>query len=435
MLPLRLASSTAAIALLAGCAASGPAKAVPVHLTLWSHTGTDREQAALRAQVAGFEKAHTGTTVSVKIFSEGTYNDAVQAAAASDDLPDLLDVDGPQVAPFAYQGALLPLDDLIAPSVKAGMLASLVSQGTWNHHLWSVGAFDSGLALYGDRRQLTAAGVRLPQGPDDAWTAAELSQALAALAARDPDHKVIDLKLDYGTGEWLTYGFSPLLASAGAALVDPSGRATGTLDSPAAVRALGLLGGWGRYADPDIGGTAFTSRKVALSWVGHWTYTDYAKALGSDLVLIPLPDLGLGTKSGQGSWSWALSAGTHQRRPAASLLTWLTDDASATTMTQANGAVPGTRTALASSPLVGPGKPLRLYADQLSRTCGSGPVSRSCITVPRPATPAYPTITAAFSLAVATVLHGGDAQAALTKAARTIDADLAANHGYTAPAS
>jgi multiple sugar transport system substrate-binding protein len=434
MLPLRLAIAAAACSLLAGCTANAPTRATPVRLTIWSHTGTPEEQAALRAQVTGFEQATPGTTVAVKIFPEGAYNDALQVAATSDRLPDLVDVDGPQVAAFAYQGALVPLDALLAPSVKAGMLQSLVSQGTWNGHLWAVGAFDSGLALYGDRRQLTAAGVRIPQGPTDAWTAEELTRALVALAARDPDHKVLDLKLDYGTGEWLTYGFSPLLSSAGAALVDPSGRASGTLDSPAAVRALKLLGSWSRYADPDTAGTAFTSRKVALSWVGHWTYGDYAKALGRDLVLIPLPDLGHGTKSGQGSWTWAVSSTSVQRKAAAALLTWLTDDASATTMTQANGAVPGTRTSLARSPLVGSGRPLHLYADQLSSTCGGGPLTRSCVTVPRPVTPAYPTITSAFSGAVATVLAGGDAHTALSKAAHAIDADLAANHGYAAPA-
>jgi hypothetical protein len=58
------------------------------------------------------------------------------------------------------------------------------------------------------------------------------------------------------------------------------------------------------------------------------------------------------------------------------------------------------------------------------------------ITVPRPVTPAYPTVTAAFSGAVFAVLKGEDPKTALSKAARTIDANLEANNGFNqAPAS
>ena len=385
------------------------------------------------ALVKGFEAANPGTTVDVRVIDpQDDYNNTVQAAIASGHLPDVLEVDGPNMASYAYQGALAPLDGLLGPTVRTGMLPSLVTQGTWRGHLWAVGAFDSGLAMYGDRRALAAAGVRIPQGPDDAWTAAEMSAALAALAARDPDGKVIDFGWQDLTTEFPTYAFAPLLYSAGAGLVDPgTGRATGTLDSPAAVRALTDLRDWAAYVDPNADSKAFPDRRVALSWVGHWKYPEYAAALGSDLALIALPDLGLGTKSGQGSWAWAVGAGSSHRSAAASQLDWLTDDAAATAITDANGAVPGTRAALARSPLYGPGKPLHLFGDQLARTCGSGPITRECITVPRPITPAYPTISAAFSAAVLAVVQGGDPQQALTKAAGTIDADLLANHGYT----
>lgn len=403
-------------------------------MTLWSHGGTPDEQKALQAGVAAFQMEEPTIGVTVRIIPEGDYGDAVQKAVAAGELPDVLDVDGPLVASYAYQGALAPLDDLISTAVRSRMLPSLTAQGTWQGQLWAVGAFDSGLGLYGDRRQLSVAHVRIPTSPDNAWTPAEMTAALAALAARDPDHRVLDLKLDYGTGEWLTYGFSPLLYSAGGGLIDPTtGKADGTLNSAASVRAMTNLRAWSRYTDADTDGKGFTQRRVALSWVGHWTYKDYVKALGKDLVLLPLPDLGRGSKSGQGSWAWAVGSGTRHSHAAAKLLTWLTNDASASAITTVNGAVPGTRTSLASSPLVGPGKPLHLFGDQLARTCPPLHITTSCVTVPRPLTPAYPTITAAFSNALATVLDGADPATALTAAARTIDADLAQNDGYQHP--
>ena len=431
MAPLRRTCAALFLLLLTSACGNDPAPDAggPVTLSLWAHSGTAQEQQALRTAVSAYEQAHDGVKVAVTLVPEGDYNDTLQAATAAGSLPDLLDVDGPLISAYAHQGALLALDDVLPEAVSTRMLPSLVAQGTWRSRLWAVGAFDSGLALYGDRRQLTAAGVRLPTGVDDAWTEAEFGQVLSALAARDKDRKVLDLKRDYGTGEWLTYGFAPLVASAGGTLVDPeTGRST--LTAEPAVHALTALKNWAPFVDADADGKAFTSRRVALSWVGHWTYGDYAKAVSEDLVVLPLPDLGRGTKSGQGSWAWALGAGTTHRQQSAALLDWLTSDPVVVATTQVNGAVPGTRTALASSPLTGSGKPLALYADQLSRTCGTAPPTRTCVTVPRPATPGYPAVTAAFAAAVAEVLDGGDPGTALAKAGKAIDADVTANHGY-----
>lgn len=428
---MRLASCLLAAALLVSCAGADPVASRPGRLTLWAHSGTPAEQAATRALVAGYEQAHPGISVDLTVVTEGDYNDALHAAAAAGTLPDVIDVDGPLVASYAYQHALTPLDELLPAAVPDRMLPSLRTQGTWAGQLWAVGAFESGLAVYADRSRLTQAGVRVPTGPQDAWTADEMTRSLAALATGDPDGKVLDLRGDYGNGEWLTYGFAPLLSSAGAALVDPvTGRASGTLDSPAAVRAMTLLRAWGRYVDPNADGTAFADRRVALSWVGHWTYTDYAKALGRDLVLVPLPDLGLGSKTGQGSWAWAVAATSTRKQAAADLLSWLTDDAAAAASAAANGSLPGTVLALARSASFVPGSPLRLFAQQAGRPCATGTVTRACTTVPRPVTPGYPTVTTAFAAAVADVLQGGDPKAALTRAAHTIDADLDANSGY-----
>jgi multiple sugar transport system substrate-binding protein len=258
-----------------------------------------------------------------------------------------------------------------------------------------------------------------------------MADVLEALAATDPDGKVLDMGKNTTTSEWLTYGFAPLLYSAGATLLDPdTGLATGAMDSPAAVSAMATLQDWTDYIEPlDADDRAFTERRVALVMGGHWLYRDFHAALGDDLILIPLPDLGNGTKSGQGSWAWAVGADTANPAAAAALVDWLTNDTNAATTATTNGAVPGTYTALAESDLYGPGKPLELYGDQLKLTCGSGPVTRECVTVPRPVTPAYPTITAEFAAAVFAVIRGVDPQTALSTAARAIDEVIERNDG------
>jgi multiple sugar transport system substrate-binding protein len=71
------------------------------------------------------------------------------------------------------------------------------------------------------------------------------------------------------------------------------------------------------------------------------------------------------------------------------------------------------------SPLYDAQGPLRSYVPQLE---ASG--------VPRPATPAYDTISKAFGEAVARIAAGADVQAELSKAAAIIDQDIAAHRGY-----
>jgi multiple sugar transport system substrate-binding protein len=89
-------------------------------------------------------------------------------------------------------------------------------------------------------------------------------------------------------------------------------------------------------------------------------------------------------------------------------------------MANANGAVPGTRRAIARSPLYAPGAPLRLFSEQL--LAGQ--------TVPRPQTPAYPVVTTAFQEAFANIRNGLDVQTALNQATTTIDLDIQDNQGY-----
>jgi len=89
-------------------------------------------------------------------------------------------------------------------------------------------------------------------------------------------------------------------------------------------------------------------------------------------------------------------------------------------MTRANGAPPARKAAVARSQLYGKDGPLRLFAVQLE----------AGHSVPRPRTPAYPTITSVFERAFQDIRHGADVQATLDRAAAAIDEDIRANQGY-----
>jgi multiple sugar transport system substrate-binding protein len=164
--------------------------------------------------------------------------------------------------------------------------------------------------------------------------------------------------------------------------------------------------------------------------VGHWTFPDYYKALGAKLVLIPLPDFGAGTKSGQGSWAWGIGGQTKNGAAAGKFLDFLMSDEWVAAMTTANGAPPGTVSVYPKSTLYRKGGKLSLYAQQLQLTCGVKKPSKACVTTPRPISAGYATISKQFADAFWGTYKGGDAKALFDKAAKAIDTDFADNNDY-----
>lgn len=416
--------AAASAAALVGCQAD--ASGEPVTLSVWAHNGTDAEAATIRAQVADFNAAQEDVEVRLRLVPEGDYNDEVAIAAAGRDLPDVLDLDGPVVATQAHLDRLVPLDDLLPQSVLEAQLPTLRDQGRYQGATYAVASFESGLGLFADRSAFAQAGIDLPERNRDAWSADEFREVLARLAAQDPDGLVLDLKRNYGMGEWLTYGFAPLVASAGGELVEPvTLQAAGHLDGPATLRVLEELSSWAPYVDPNPEDLAFVERRVPLSWVGHWAFPAYQEALGDDLALVPLPDLGHGSRTGQGSWTWTVTARDRgQQEAAATFLEFLLTDEQVLRTTRANGAVPGTASALARSELYAEDGPLQMFAEQLLEGCVEGD-SRRCAAVPRPTTPVYPVLSAEFARLVDGALRGEVSDRAAAEAARVVDEELA----------
>ena len=171
--------------------------------------------------------------------------------------------------------------------------------------------------------------------------------------------------------------------------------------------------------------TPFLEKQSPISWVGHWMYNTNKEAAGDDLIVVPLPDFGNGTRTGMGSWAWAVTSANTDGDAAWAFLEFATADDTILAITEANGAVPATTSALEKDPKYQEGGDLYLFRQQLE--------GAPDIAVPRPITPGYPTVTSEFFLAMDKILLGEDVQATLDSAAATIDADVDANEGYPEP--
>ena len=183
----------AVLALIAGSCGGGSLEAaaecdgeIPAGstVTVWMHEGSEYD--ALSEAMNAFNTTRgpeLGVTVEVVSIPEGGYTDAIKAAAAADDLPDVIEFDGPTMANFAWAGSILAMEDCISDDVKDNLLPSLIEQGTYAGNLWGIGTFDSGLGLWAWRSALDEVGATIPTSPDEAWTAEEFEQVLRDLKA------------------------------------------------------------------------------------------------------------------------------------------------------------------------------------------------------------------------------------------------------------
>ncbi len=396
---------------------------------IWFHSGKGEEREVLDAQVEAFNSSQADVKIEAIQLPEGSYNDQVQAGALAGDLPCLLDFDGPFLYNYAWSGYMAPLDSYVTDEMKADFLPSIIAQGTYGGKLYSLGTVDSGLAIWGNKAYLEKAGVRIPTGLDDAWTKDEFMDALKKLKALDEVEYPIDFKMNYGQGEWYTYGFAPIMQSFGGDLINRKDyqSADGVLNSPESVEAMtffqSLFADGYANAKPAGDDSFYGTKTAALAFVGHWMWGPHSNGLGDDLVLLPMPKFGKKAVTGMGSWNWGLTTSCPNPDAAWKFLDFIVSADEILHMTNANGAVPSRKSAIAKSKLYSEGGPLNIFVQQLE----------SGVAVPRPVTPAYPVITQAYAEAVQNIVSGADVKTELDKAVKKIDQDIEDNQGYPMP--
>ena len=274
--------------------------AAQTELSMWYHgAGNEAESAALNMIIDDFNASQSDFTVVVESFPQESYNDSVVAAALAGNLPDILDVDGPVMPNWAWAGYLQPLniDEAVIENFLDG------PQGYWDGQLYSIGFWDAAVAMVSRQSTLDALGLRTPD-VDNPWTGEEFAAALEAAKASGDFEYALDLGMPW-TGEWYPYAFSPFLQSFGGDIVDRSTYATaeGALNGDEAL----AFGNWwqslfvdgyapGTSQDPADRDTGFIDGKYAFSWNGNWAALGALEA-HDDVVFLPAPDFGAGSKS------------------------------------------------------------------------------------------------------------------------------------------
>jgi multiple sugar transport system substrate-binding protein len=413
-----------------GAAGEGCDGTIPdgAEIEVQAHEGNEAEKLALEGMVEEFNGSQDEVMASLTFVPEADYASSLSGASAGGDLSsvDVVEMDASFAFTYAWNGDLQPLDSCVDDELTDDLLSSIVEQGTYADQLWALGMFDSGLGLWASASALEDVGARIPEGPGDAWTVDEFDQVLADLQANGFDQP-LDVKVNYGEGEFYSYGFSPIVWSAGGDTIDRDTYETadGFLNTPEVVESMERFQGWydNDYIDDNEDDAAFIDGRSAISWVGHWEFARYSEELGDDLILLPLPDFGEGTATGQGSWQWAMGSDAVDPDAAWAFISFLMEPEQVLTMTEAAGAIPARTSVAADYAPTAEGGPEELYVIQ----------HEEGVSVPRPPHPSYQTISSAFNEAVGTIVSGGSVQGALDEAVETINQDLEDNDFYPEP--
>lgn len=390
-------------------------------ITFWYHSGQGAEREDFEAAVDEFNASQDAIFVNTEPVSQATYHDELRAASLSGTLPCVVEVDGQMTQAFAAAGDFADLSMVLNPEFVDDFLPSIIRQGTYEDGLYSVGMYDSGLALWGNRALLEEAGVRIPTGTDDNWTFEEFNDALAALSMVVPeDGYAIDTKgSDAG---WYFYVLTPILWSFGGDVIDRedwTNGAEGLMNGPEAL-AFGqwyqsLFDNGYSVAEPVDGAEDFRQGKVGLSMPGHWMYRSYKEALGDDLVLIPMPTYGDQPYTGMGSWAITITNTCEEPDAAAEFLEFWLSPERVESITTANGAPPARVSVLEQSELYAEGGDLYVFTQQINAGWS----------YPRPGNPVTPAIQSAWGTAIEAIRAGEDVQTALDTAVDEIDAAIA----------
>jgi len=410
--------SAGVMALTAGLSGAAFAQ---TELTMWYHgAGNEVESQIINQIVSDFNASQSDWSVTLESFPQAAYNDSVTAGALAGNLPDILDVDGPNMPNWAWSGYMQPLQ--IDEAKIANFLPG--TKGIWDGKLYSIGLWDAAVALVTRQSIIDELGLRTPT-LEQPWTQDEFMAALDAAKASGK----YDFALDLGTawtGEWFPYAFSPLLQSFGGDIIDRSSykSAEGALNGDAA----NAWGNWWQglfangYAQATQDGadrdTGFNTGKYAFSWNGNWAALGTLAAY-DDALFLPAPDLGNGPKIGAASWQFGVSASSEHPDGASAFIEFALQDEYLAAFSNGIGLIPATPAAAAMTENYKEGGPLHGFF-ALSQAQG----------VLRPVTPGYVVQAKVFEKAAADIANGADVADTLDAAVDEIDADIEKNGGY-----
>lgn len=395
------------------------------YISMWVHTIEDTpEGQAYLESVKSFNDAYDGTYFADVEFiprndSGGGYSDKINASVMSGDLPDVITVDGPNVAAYAANNIIQPLAEL-SDDERSVYLDSILDQGTYDDKLYALGAMESSVGLYYNKEILEEAGITVPAA-DDPWTWTEFTEILEQLKPIMDEKNGYPLDMTFPVGESSIYYYAPFIWSNGGDLVSEDGLTVdGVFNSSENVETMQYFRSLvdNQYMSQAPIEKLFESGRAAFKFDGAWEVnTIYESYPDIELGVAPYvvsDNWDGGRYTPTGSWAYAATSNASDIEAATELVKWMSGTESGVRLFENTKSMPSTYAAYEQITLFEEDENYKTLYEQL-RDYGH----------PRPKTPVYPQVSTSFQQALESVgLSGKDAQDELDKSVERIDAKL-----------
>lgn len=389
-------------------------------ITIWRPQNTESIEAWWTEMLDSFNEQNKGKYKAVQeTFPKSgsdSYSEKINTAVIAGNLPDLMLVDGPNVAGYAQNEILVPLDDFVGDDDKKDMLESCLKQGSYNGSLYAVALWESSVGIYYNENMLQEAGIEAPKTQDEAWTWDELYDAAKKLK-KDGQ---FGITLNTNQSQ-ITYYYSPLLEQLGSCLMNPEGtEAKGFLNSPESVEAANFIK---RFYEEGLANIEPTSTEFPDGGSALWLATSYQISMLQN----QYPDLKWGVTyypvsnsrkeaTPTGSWTIGMTNNAKDQTAAYALLDFMTNQEANLSGCPASGYLPARHSSTEALTQYNE-EPYRVFMEQLQNNGA-----------PRPRTAVWSTLNSTYNSAITDIVLGSDPQKKLDEAANAVDEEYKMNY-------
>lgn len=349
-------------------------------ITVWVHVPSDEPEGLnYDLRVKEFEEKHENVQVTVEHIvktGEGSgYNDRINAAITTGELPDVITLESVHTASYVDSDLLLPLNEYLEQGVINSYLDTIVNAGSVGDNLYALQSFDLSAPVFYNVDIFKAAGIEIPADENGNWTLdlawsydefLENARILRDYMGQESVHMFPD------NNGWQMYAHSPIIFSNDAQLVGENGLdIEGYMNSKNSMEAYNFINTLFKegIVSPTARENAFALEKAAISFEGPWAmsvFTDEYPDLNWSLMPYPYGTKGHNSAP-HGSWYVAATKNTKYPELTAELVAYLTNKESAKAMEEAAGLIPGHKELLDSSEIYSE-YPRKLMLDQLVQT-------------------------------------------------------------------
>lgn len=322
------------------------------------------------------------------------YENKIATAVTSNDLPDIMFVDGPTVSYYAANGIIVPIDSYFEDT--SDFVDSTVAECTYDNQLYAISATESSVALYYNIDYMKECGVDVDKlasyTVDSPMTWTEFEE----LAKQCTTENYVGTHIVMDHGEGLPYALEPMYVSNGCDYLSEDGsQADGYVNSDSAVETTAFLASLiaNGYANVDPITDEFLNGACATEIQGSWDVTTLADAdFEWGVTYYPVADDGTPC-SPCGDWSAAITKSCENVDAAGEFLQWLMSTENVATYAAAISK-PASRSSAYDEEAMAEYKeyPLTVFVDELENNAS-----------PRPRTPSYSTFSTDYAEAMTNI--------------------------------